>query len=784
MADNQNEINQLLKKLDMLLVKQAAFSREIGELRKEIHKLKDQADPEPEEISIPKKEVEPFRITKETVKIPSVAEKKETVKKSQKEFLGMTDGISIDFEKFIGENLIAKIGIIVTVIGLSIGVKYSIDNNLVSPLVRIILGYVAGLGLLGTGLKLRAKYSNYSAILVSGAMAAMYFITFTAYSFYDLFPQVVAFGMMVVFTVFTVVAAISYDKQVIAHIGLVGAYAIPFFLSESSGRVDILFSYMSIINVGILIIAFKKYWKPLYYVSFFLTWLVFIAWYVSGFNIEDHFGLAFLFSTIFFLTFYLTFLAYKLLQKEQFDIWDITMLLLNSFTFYGMNYLILESHDSGEQYLGLFTVGNAVIHFIVSLTIFRQKLADKNLFYFVAGLVLVFITIAIPVQLDGHWVTLLWAGEAALMLWIGRTNKVRVYELVSYPLMALAFFSIIHDWLTFYNGYELHTSGESVTALLNINFLSSMLFIGAFAYINYLFFSKKYPSQLSNKGGLLDILTYVLPAILLAVIYASFKLEIDLYFDQLYYGSSLDIIAEGSSNTQYHRNSDLLDFKRIWGVNYSIIFLIVLSWLNIKWYKSQQLGYVNLALIVLVILAFLTDGLFVISELRETYLSQHLSEYYDRGIFNIGIRYLSLALLGGLLWTTHKYLKADFMQTHLGVVFEIVLHLTLIWVASSELISWLDIAGSPENYKLGLSILWGVYALMLIGLGIWKNKKHLRIGAIGLFSITLLKLFFYDVAHLDTISKTIVFVALGVLLLIISFLYNKYKHLIFDETED
>ena len=83
---------------------------------------------------------------------------------------------------------------------------------------------------------------------------------------------------MVVFTSFTIVAAINYNRQVIAHIGLVGAYAVPFLLSDGSGQVAVLFSYMAIINSGILVIAFKKYWKALYYVSFILTWLIFLGW--------------------------------------------------------------------------------------------------------------------------------------------------------------------------------------------------------------------------------------------------------------------------------------------------------------------------------------------------------------------------------------------------------------------------------------------------------------------------------------------------------------------------
>ena len=121
------------------------------------------------------------------------------------------------------------------------------------------------------------------------------------------------------------------------------------------------------------------------------------------------------------------------------------------------------------------------------------------------------------------------------------------------------------------------------------------------------------------------------------------------------------------------------------------------------------------------------------------------------------------------------------MKKYLSKIAIICMHISIVWMLSSELINLLDIAGSTQAYKLGLSILWGTYSLMLIILGIWKKQKYLRVGAIILFAITLVKLFLYDVSHLDTIAKTIVFVLLGVLLLIISFLYNKYKHIIADE---
>ena len=180
-------------------------------------------------------------------------------------------------------------------------------------------------------------------------------------------------------------------------------------------------------------------------------------------------------------------------------------------------------------------------------------------------------------------------------------------------------------------------------------------------------------------------------------------------------------------------------------------------------------------------LLFLIQGLYVLSELRESFLTQELAQYYKLNNFNIGIRYVSFAFVATLLIATYIYIRQAFMNVDYKIYFDYLLYTSILWITSSELINWLDIAGSSESYKLGLTILWGVYALLLISLGIWKKKKHLRIGAIALFSITLIKLFFYDISDLNTLSKTIVFVSLGILLLIISFLYNKFKRLISDE---
>lgn len=788
MPNNQDQINALMQKLELLLKKQQDFNIEVNEIRRDIQILRNtqaikfneeptEQTTKPEAASIEKEAAVTNKVveieTPAPVQAPiEIASIQEEPKKIPKKKIKLPKGKS-NLEKFIGENLINKIGILITVIGVGIGAKYSIENNLISPLTRIILGYLVGIGLLGFGFKLKAKYVSYSAVLVSGALAILYFLTYIAYDLYGLFPQMIAFGIMLLFTIFGVVAALSYNKQIIAHIGLVGAYAVPFLLSNDSGNVTALFSYIALINIGLLVISFKKYWKALYYVAFAFTWLIYGSWYAFS-SYDEDFYIGFGFLALFFTLFYATFLAFKLIKSEKFQVADIILIMLNSFIFYGFGIAWLYDYEGGEFYLGLFTLLNALIHFVITVIIFKRKLADRKLFFLTSGFVLTFITIAVPVQLDGNWVTLFWAFEAALLFWIGRTKKVKFYEYLSYILVALAFLSLTMDWAA---RYSYMNTKDEWSLILNTTFLTSILCVAVFGFMNWIQtkFSTEKPSIVQQ------VMTFGIPALFIGTLYFAFYLEIEQYWNNAFQLSKIEISSTSGEYPEYNYN--LIDFEAIWLILYTMFFISVLSFVNILKIKNKILGIVALGSALLITLIFLTNGLYTLSELRENYLTQQLTEFYNVGAYNIYIRYISFAFLTFLLFAIYKLAQQEYLKFNYKIPFEILMHTTIIWVASSELLNWMDISGSEQSYKLGLSILWGVYALLLIALGIWKKKKYLRIGAIILFSITLIKLFFYDISSLNTISKTIVFVSLGVLLLIISFLYNKYKYIISDETE-
>lgn len=715
------KIEQLAQQIAELARQQTSMSRRLIELMDELERLKREAlsgevqlEPEPEAPVTPPA-IKPPPPEPQTIIYKPQTPPLQTPNPQPPPRAGL--------EEFIGGNLASKAGILITLIGIFIGAKYAIEHDLVSPVVRIIAGYISGLVLMGIAWRLKNRYEQYSAVLMGGGLAVMYFITYTAYSFYGLFPQLLAFALMLVFTVAAVYAALLYNRIIIAQLGLVGAYAIPMLLSNNSGRYDILFSYITIINSGILFLSFKKYWKSLFYVAFIFTWLIY-GWFFI--NTEGYFTTGMVFLCIFFLLFYATFLAYKLIKKEQYAVRDVVLLLSNAFIFYGYGYGLLANQYNGVAMLGLFTLANAVIHFVVSMVVKKLQLADKALFYLLLGLVISFITIVIPVVLDGNWVTLLWTVEALIVFYIGRMQQRAGYEKLAAALTIIAFISLMEDWT--------HQTEDNF--FFNTNFFTGVLAsagLGTMLYVH-----RNYKQTQPNKGTATDFFNVVLPLLFLGAAYFTFELEISYY------------LAPGPEL--------FLDAVILL---YSMVFAALVSYFNLRFTKNKFLAAATLVAGMLCIAVLLLYGLPVLNQLTAYYL-----------------RYATFAIAGILLWLgqrTVHFINAEHVIKNLYVV---VVQVTILTIISFEYLQWSD------EYKLGLSIVWSVYALVLVILGINKKKKYWRLTGIFFFIATLVKLFAYDLSQATTISKTLSFISLGAILLLVSYLYNRYKGVILEEDRE
>jgi uncharacterized membrane protein len=763
MASLQEKIDELSRRISELSAQQMHMGKQLLALMNELDLLKQQANAStpvtPTVPLVPEKVVE----YKETISAPGYRPVKPDPVAAVKQAAAHAPKRTASFEEFIGKNLASKIGILVTIVGIFIGARYAIEHNMVSPVVRIVSGYAWGIAFVGVALWLKKKYIGYSAVLMGGGLCVLYFITYVGWSTYGLLPQMAAFGLMLLFTVVIVYMAVWYNQIIIAHLGQVGAYAIPFLLSNDSGRYELLFTYIAIINAGILVLSFYKYWKSLYHVAFALTWLIFGAWYL--FQYEDrHFTIAASFLAVFFIMFYATFLAYKLIRKEQYAIVDIYLLLSNAFVFYAIGYDVLERHAPLSSWQGAFTVVNALIHFAVSVVIRKLKLADRSLYYLVLGLVVVFLAIAVPVQFDGNWVTLLWTAEAVLLFAIGRTRRVPAYEKLAAPLTFLGFASLVQDWLA-YNNRNDHSY-----FLLNITFITGLLVAGALSVIAWLNHNKQWRVIEKEKTGYQLFFDYILPVLLLCACYFVFFVDIAVYFRDLG-DTSLLKIKNGLYETKVTGGSFLF--------LYSEVFVMVLLLLYKRWIKSPWLGYTGIMGTVFLAVSLIIEILPLSNEMMAADHAGTNTGYF--GAWHTVVRYVSLGMMALLFAMGSKEVREYAHEPTVKKVWWLLVYGILLGAISFEYLNWTTIVGKGNQYAIGLSVIWGLFALVLVGYGIWKKVKYIRLAAIVLFVVTILKLFLYDLAGSGTLTITVCFISLGVILLLVSFLYNKYKEVLFGE---
>ena len=647
------------------------------------------------------------------------------------------------FERYIGENLMSKIGIVILILGVSLGVKYAIDQDLITQTMRIVMGYAAGFGLVGLALWLKKKYFDYSAILAGGGLAIMYFTTYAAYTYYGLFPQLAAFIIMLFVTVAAVFTAIRYDRQVIALIGQVGAYAIPFLLSNEEGNHIVLFSYIAFINFGILFLAFRKKWNLLYYSAFGLTWIIFSLWFSYAEKPTKHSISVIFFAFVFFAQFYATLLIYKIRQDRNFEFLDLVILKLNAFVFFILGVLILRTHDS--EILRWFAVLNVVFHLIVAWIYWHLQRQTDVLFRFIIGLALIFLTISGFLVLfefeKFEWTLIFLLIQTAVLIHFGIQQRIELYKKYGLRLLFMVFMLIMLNVFVQYERF--YSSVEP--SLLNLTFLVSVLCFILLMYV--------YQKRNSFTIGL--NLDFLLALMLVLISFFMFYGEISNYWENRI---SSHIMNHGHSGAVLYRN-----LQEISLIAYGLIYTFLAAVLNIYKVKNEKFAVFNAGSVMFAVAVFLLNGFEILDELRMP-----------------SIRYGMYLLAGLNLFALYQLVQKSYFEETFVLGFKIFVNICSLWILSEELIYLLNLFNISESHKLYLSILWGIYALGMMIYGIWKKDAHIRMAAMVLLVVTLIKAFVYDLSDLDMLSRIIIFLILGVVLLLISYLYNKFKDALFE----
>uniref|UniRef100_UPI0025C31497 DUF2339 domain-containing protein n=1 Tax=Lacinutrix sp. TaxID=1937692 RepID=UPI0025C31497 len=376
---------------------------------------------------------------------------KETINKpASKPFWERFKEKNPDLEKFIGENLINKIGILILVLGISYFVKYAIDKDWINEPARVGIGVLCGSLVMLIANKLRKKYAAFSSVLVAGAVAIFYFTIAIAFHEYKLFSQEVAFTIMVIITIFSCLVSLSYNRIELAVLSLIGGFAVPFMVSTGSGNYVVLFTYIIILNVGITLLAFYKKWNLVNTLAFIFTIILFGGWFAIDSTKEaPHYLGALLFAFAFYLIFVVTNIINNLRTKAVFTKTQLAILFAATVFFFTVGMVTLNGYR--PELKGLFTAGLSILNLFFAWFLYKKFKLDKVAVYMLIGLTLTFITLAIPIQFKGNYITLFWAAEAVLLMWLAKKSSINSYRFASIIVHALAFLSLFIDWAQKYN---------------------------------------------------------------------------------------------------------------------------------------------------------------------------------------------------------------------------------------------------------------------------------------------------------------------------------------------
>ena len=726
-------------------------------------------------------------ISNTTPKVSQVAADKKPVLKSakkQEKFIPEKSWIESfkeknpDLEKFIGENLINKIGMLILALGISFFVKYAIDKDWINEPARVGIGILCGSLIMMIAHKLKKNYGAFSAVLVAGAISVFYFTIYIAFHEYQLFSQTIAFSIMALITVFSTLVSVSYDRQELAVLSLIGGFAAPFMLSTGEGNYVVLFSYVAILNLGLLAVSYFKKWKIATILDFIFTTILFVGWCVIEISKNDfeHFG-ALTFATVFYFIFSLTIVLNNLRNKGVFSKIEYFILIANTFIFFGMGLLILK--DIASNLTGLFTLLLAVYNVMYATILYKKFGLDKNAVYLLIGLALTFVTLTIPIQFNGNQITLFWSAEVVLLFWLSQKSKIEAFKLGAIIVQVLSVISVLIDW-------ELYASSAELSVVLN------PLFIAGFGVSVSLFLSYWLMKKEAN------------------IVTKFFTLDIDFYKTIVLVAFVLVTYFTGLLEMNYQANQFLENTAsaRAFPITYHFVFVAFLL------FFAEKLKKKNIEKVVLLI-SGISIFLFIgnLYEIPSNEIVQNLVLSMDSNY----AFYFHYIILGCLSYFGFQLFTKTSTVFHIKptqskwlpwlFVFAVVytlsneimihgLHFSDINATISE-VETLDQEYLKYNLvetkiseiktqiiKIGYPILWGVFSFVFLIIGIKKQWKILRIIALSLLGITILKLFVYDIKNVSETGKIIAFILLGVLILIISFVYQKIKKLVNDETSE
>ncbi len=526
-----------------------------------------------------------------------------------------------DLESRIGSHWLNRIGISAVQIGVSYFLKFAFDNNWIGPTGRVSIGLLAGIAVIVWSESFRARgYKIFSYSLKAVGVGVLYLSLWAAFQVYGLIPSAVAFLAMAIVTASTAALAIKQDAEILAAIALTGGFATPLLLSTGQNREIQLFSYVALLSAAsVALVAFKP-WRRLLVLSYAGTLVLYIAWYANYYH-RSEFTVTFAFATIFFAIFAVAPLVSKAPEGAvSLPFLPAALIFINTGVYFLQAYAMVEEID--KLYMAWFALALAAVHIGLSRIISRQEPANAEAMRLLhLALAVALITIAIPIRLDGHWITVGWLVEAGVLLWVADRIGARFLHYLAAAALALGVVRLL-----VFDNFQVDT------LLLNSRMATYLLAMAVLALLAW--FSLKHDSEFDRQLAAIAVLAVN------ALALVGLSREIGDYYARQMYPSLPRVApwqARAAAAADQHRLRIAEDFtySALW-MAYGALLMAIGFWRKSAFFRWQALFLIAATIVKVFI--------------------------YDVSQLDRGYRILSFMILGVLLLAVSFVYQKDWLK--------------------------------------------------------------------------------------------------------------------------
>lgn len=373
------------------------------------------------------------------------------------------DRLPTPLRNFIyGGNTLVKMGVLILFLGLAFLLRYTAERITVPIELRYTGVAMVGVGLLALGWFLRRRRADYALILQGMGVGVFYLTTLSAMKFHALIPSEMGFAFMFAVSILGAALAIMQKAPALAIIAALEGFATPILTSTGGNHMMGLFTYLSILNLGIVLVAWFNAWRILNLIGFVGTFFLASGW-AKQYYTADQYEPVQAFLILFFLLFTATgvFFARRTLLDAKTSVdqsgslaqqagaalsqvgrVDSALVFGTPITAFGMQYLLTKQWEFGPAYSAMIV---AAFYLILARWIFsRERVGLALLAEAYAIVAVIFATLAIPLGLEGVWTCSAWAVEGAGMYWLGVRQQRPYARAFAYLVLGGATYQLLH----------------------------------------------------------------------------------------------------------------------------------------------------------------------------------------------------------------------------------------------------------------------------------------------------------------------------------------------------